>query len=107
MFDGMDLSKMGEMLQKAQEEAAKMQEESAKKEFTSKSGGGMIKVTGNGSGEIIDIDIDSSLLEDRESLQILLISAVNDVNKMIEEDRKLAASSMLGGLGGLGAFTGK
>ncbi len=107
MFENMDFSKMGEMIQKAQEEAKKMQEESAKKEFTSKSGGGMIKVTGNGSGEIIDIDIDDSLLEDKESLQILLISAVNDVNKMIEEDRKLAASSMLGGLGGLGAFGGK
>lgn len=104
MFENMDFSKMGKMLQQAQESAQKMQEESAKKEFTSKSGGGMIKVTGNGSGEIIDIDIDNSLLEDRESLQILLISAVNDVNKMIEEDRKLSATSMLGGLG---AFTGK
>ena len=104
MFENMDFSKMGEMLQQAQEQATKMQEESAKKEFTSKSGGGMIKVTGNGGGEIIDIEIDNSLLEDKESLQILLISAVNDVNKMIEADRKLAASSMLGGLG---AFTGK
>lgn len=104
MFENMDFSKMGEMLQKAQESAAKMQEESANKEFTSKSGGGMIKVSGNGTGEIIDISIDDSLLEDKESLQILLISAVNDVNKMIEEDRKNAASSMLGGLG---AFTGK
>ncbi len=104
MFENMDFSKMGEMLQKAQESAKKMQEESANKEFTSKSGGGMIKVTGNGSGEIIDIDIDNSLLEDKESLQILLISAINDVNKMIEEDRKLAATSMLGGLG---AFGGK
>lgn len=104
MFENMDFSKMGEMLQQAQESAKKMQEESAKKEFTSKSGGGMIKVTGNGTGEIVDIEIDNSLLEDKESLQILLISAVNDVNKMIEEDKKLAATSMLGGLG---AFAGK
>ncbi len=107
MFENMDFSKMGEMLQKAQEDAKKMQQESASKEFTSKSGGGMIKVTGNGTGEIIDIDIDNSLLEDKESLQILLISAVNDVNKMVEEDRKMAASSMLGGLGGLGGFGAK
>ncbi len=102
MFENMDFSKMGEMLQKAQENASKMQEESAKKEFTSKSGGGMIKVSGKGTGEIIDISIDDSLMDDKESLQILLISAVNDVNKMIEEDRKSAASSMLGGLGGFG-----
>jgi DNA-binding protein YbaB len=30
----------------------------------------MIKVTGNGKGEIIDIEIDDSLLEDKDSLQI-------------------------------------
>ncbi len=42
--------------------------------LTAKAGGGMVKVSANGMGEIIDITIDDSLLEDRESLQILLIS---------------------------------
>jgi hypothetical protein len=102
MFENMDFSKMGEMLQKAQEGASKMQEESANKEFTSKSGGGMIKISAKGTGDIIDISIDDSLMDDKESLQILLISAVNDVNKMVEEDRKKAASSMLGSFGGFG-----
>ncbi len=102
MFENIDFSKMGEMLQKAQEEAKKMEENSKNKEFTAKSGGGLIKVTANGAGEIIDIDIDDSLLEDKESMQILLISAVNDVIKMVEEDKKLAASQMLGSLGGFG-----
>ena len=101
MFENMDFSKMGEMLQRAQEEAKKMQEESEDKEFTSKSGGGLIKVTANGKGEVIDMEIDDSLLEDKDSLQILLISAVNDVYHMVEENKKLAASQMLGGLGGL------
>jgi len=102
MFENMDFSKMGEMLKKAQEEAGKLQEESKSKEFTAKSGGGLVKVSANGTGEIIDIDIDDSLLEDKESLQILLISAVNDVIKMVEDDKKLAASKMLGSLGGFG-----
>jgi DNA-binding YbaB/EbfC family protein len=104
MFENMDFSKMGEMLQKAQEDAKKMQEEAAKKEFTTKSGGGLIKVTASGSGEIIDISIDDSLLEDKDSMQILLISAVNDVLHMVEEDKKLAASKMLGGFGGMPGF---
>ena len=102
MFENIDFSKMGEMLKKAQEEAGKLQEESKSKEFTAKSGGGLVKVSANGMGEIIDIDIDDSLLEDKESLQILLISAVNDVLKMVEDDKKLAASKMLGSLGGFG-----
>ncbi len=104
MFENMDFSKMGEMFQKAQEEAQKLEEERAGKEFTAKSGGGLIKVVGNGKGEIIDIEIDDSLLEDKDALQILLISAVNDLLKMIEEDKKSAAARMLGGLGG---FAGK
>ena len=103
MFEGMDLSKMGEMLQKAQEEAKKIQEESANKQFTAKSGGGMVKVTANGLGEVTDIDIDDSLLEDKDSLQILLISAINDVLKMIEDDRKLSASKMFGSFGKFGS----
>ena len=104
MFEGMDLSKMGEMLEKVQADAKKIQEESAQKEFTTKSGGGLIKVTASGKGEIIDIMIDDSLLEDKDSLQILLISATNDVLHMVEEDKKLAASKMMGGFGGIPGF---
>jgi len=104
MFKDMDFSKMGEMLSKVQEEAKKMQEDSEAKIFTAKSGGGMVKVSANGKGEVIDLDIDDSLLEDKDSMQILLISAINDVFKMVEEDKKLQATNMLGSLGGLGKF---
>ena len=104
MFKDMDFSKMGEMLSKVQEEAQKLQEESEKKTFVAKSGGGMVKIEANGKGEIIDIDIDNSLLDDKDSMQILLISAINDVLKMVEEDKKLQATNMLGSLGGLGGF---
>ncbi len=104
MFEGMDFSKMGDMLEKVQADAKKMQEESAKKEFTTKSGGGLVTVTANGVGEIIDIMIDDSLLEDKDSLQILLISAVNDVLQMVESEKKLAASKMMGGFTGMPGF---
>jgi len=104
MFKDMDFSKMGEMLQKVQEEAKKAQSESESKTFTAKSGGGLIKLSANGKGEIIDLDIDDSLLEDKDSLQILLISATNDVLKMVEDEKKLQATNMLGSLGGLGGF---
>jgi len=104
MFEGMDFSKMGEILQKAQDDAKKMQDESAKKEFTTRSGGGLVNVTASGAGEIIDISVDDSLLEDKDSMQILLISAVNDVLHMVEEDKKLAASKMMGSFGGMPGF---
>ncbi|MDX1809118.1 MAG: YbaB/EbfC family nucleoid-associated protein [Sulfurospirillaceae bacterium] len=99
MFENLDFSKMGEMLEQAQKQAKKMEEEAGSKEFTAKSGGGLVKVSLNGHGEVIDISIDDSLLEDKESLQILLISAINDCYKMVEEDKKLAATQMLSGMG--------
>ena len=37
-------------------------------------------------------------------MQILLISAINDVLHMVEEDKKLAASKMLGGFGAMPGF---
>lgn len=104
MFDKMDFSKMSEMLQDAQKKVQELQEEVAKKEFRVKAGAGMIEVVINGKNEIIDLSIDDSLLEDKESLQILLISAVNDAIKMLEDDKKNAASTMFGGLGNFGAI---
>ena len=103
MFDGMDMNKMAQMLQKAQESAKELEEDSKNKNFTAKSGGGMVKVSSNGSGEIIDLEIDDSLMDDKESMQILLISAINDVIKMAEDDKKMMASKMLGGFGGFGS----
>lgn len=103
MFEGIDFSKVGQMLEEAQKKAQEIEQESQKREFSVKSGGGLISVRANGKGEVLDISIDDSfLLEDKESLQILLISAVNDVLKMIEDDRKNAASRMLGGFAGMG-----
>ena len=75
------------------------QEENINLTFSAKSGGGLINVSANGEGEIIDISIDDSLLEDKESLQILLISAINDVYKSVETNRKNMAMGMLGNIG--------
>jgi len=100
MFENMDFSKMGEMLEMAQKQAKKMEEDAENKEFSAKSGGGLVKVSLNGHGEVVDLNIDDSLLEDKESLQILLMSAINDGYKMVEDDKKFATSQMLNGMGG-------
>ncbi|ABK81912.1 YbaB/EbfC family nucleoid-associated protein [Campylobacter fetus] len=102
MFKDFDFSKMGEMLSEAQKKAAEFENEIAAKEFVAKSGGGLISVKANGRSQILDISIDDTLLEDKESLQILLISAINDAIKLSEDEKKRAASAMFGGLGGFG-----
>ncbi len=102
MFEGLDMSKMGQMMEQLQSKAKDMEEQSKSITLTAKAGGGMVEVTANGLGEVIDITIDDSLLEDKESLQILLISAINDVNKMVEDNKKSQAMGMLGGLNPFG-----
>ncbi|MDD2399382.1 MAG: YbaB/EbfC family nucleoid-associated protein [Sulfurovum sp.] len=102
MFEGLDLGNMGKMLEQMQEKAKALQEEAKHVELTAKSGGGLVAVKANGAGEIIDVEIDDSLLEDKESLQILLISAINDVIKMVEDNKKSQALGMMGGLNPFG-----
>ena len=97
MFDNLNMGDMSKMLEGFQESAQKMQAELASKEYTVKTGGGMVKVSINGEGEVIDIDIDDSLLEDKASMQILLIAAFNDANKMVEDAKKQSAMGMFGG----------
>ena len=98
MFEGFDMSKLGSVIEEAQRKAKEMEAKSSSMTFTAKSGGGMVSATVNGKFELLDISIDDSLLEDKESLQILLMSAVNDALKSAFENQKREAMSMFGGL---------
>jgi len=105
----MDLSKMdfndlglGDMFGDLQEKAQKLQEENEAKIYTAKSGGGDVAIQINGNSEIIDIEINNELLDDKDSLQILLMSAVNDAIKMAEDGKKDMAMDMLGGMNPFG-----
>jgi DNA-binding YbaB/EbfC family protein len=98
MFEGFDLGNMGKMMEQMQEKAKEMQEQAKNVQFKAKAGGGLVSLTANGAGEVIDLNIDDSLLEDKEFLQILLISAMNEANRMIEDNKKSQAMGMMGGL---------
>jgi len=105
MFENMgDMSKI---LEQVQEQAKKMDAEMESKEYTAKVGGGALEIKMSGKGEVIDVNIDDSLLEDKSSLQILLISCINDANKMVEADKQNSALGMLGGMGNLGNMFGQ
>jgi DNA-binding YbaB/EbfC family protein len=63
-----------------------------------KAGGGLLEITANGAGEVVDLSIDDTLLEDKASLQILLISAMNEMNQKVEENKKSQAMGVMGGI---------
>ena len=104
MFSNMD--NMSKMLEGMQENAKKLEESLEAKTFTVKSGGGMVEVVVNGKGEVVDMSIDDSLMEDKDSLQILLIGALNDGSKMVQDNQKASAMGMLGNMGGMNPFGG-
>lgn len=101
MFENM--GDMAKMLEGMQENASKLQTELESKSFNVKSGGGMLEVSVNGKGEVIDINIDDSLMTDKDSLQILLIGAMNDAYKMVKQNEQSSAMGMLGGMNPFGA----
>ena len=104
MFDGIDLKNLdlNKMLNQFQEMAQNAKDDNASRIFTSKAGGGMVEISINGNSEVIDLKIDDSLLEDKDSLQILLISAMNDVIKQSDENKKMMAMNLMGGFGSFG-----
>ena len=99
-----NLGDMSKMLEGMQENASKLQEELESKIFNVKSGGGMVEVSMNGKGEVVDLNIDDSLLSDKDSLQIMLIGALNDASKMVQQNQQSSAMGMLGGMGGMNPF---
>jgi DNA-binding YbaB/EbfC family protein len=98
MFDGFDMNKMSEMMSQMQDKAKEIQEQSKNVQFTAKAGGGLVELTMNGAGEVIDLNIDDTMLDDKAYLQILLMSAMNDANKMAEDNKKSQAMGMMGGM---------
>ena len=104
MFDGIDMKNLdlNSMMKQVQDMADNSKEENSNRVFTSKAGGGMVEISINGNSEVIDLQIDDSLLEDKDSLQILLISAMNDVIKQSDENKKMMAMNMMGGMNPFG-----
>ena len=86
--------------QKMQAKIAKMQEELKEKTVEASSGGGMVKVVCNGHQEIVDIEIEPELLEEKdvEMLQDLVLAAVNEALRRSREIAEEEMGKITGGL---------
>lgn len=90
--------------QQMQQQLAQAQAELASAEVEGSSGGGLVRVTVSGSGELNSIVIDPSVVDpgDVETLQDLVVAAVRDANRAATELAQQAMAPLTGGLGGLG-----
>lgn len=97
---------MASLLKQAQEMQQKIQDVQAELDdliVEAEAGGGMVKVVANGKMEILELTIaDEAIAEDKELLEDLVISAVNNaIAKSQEESQKRMGSvtgNMLGGM---------
>ena len=100
----MDLNKLMQQAQQMQEDMQKAQAEMEKETVEGSAGGGAVTVKATGTGKLIEIKIKKEAIdpEDPETLEDLVLAAVNSALSAAEE---LAKSKLnLGALGDLGAL---
>ena len=100
----MDMNKMLQQVQQMQEEMAKAQDELAKEVVEASVGGGLVKVTANGAGDVVAIEISPDAIdkEDPEALADLVLAGVNQALKNSQDLMQSKLGGAMGDLKGLG-----
>ena len=93
-----NLAGLMQQAQKMQQEMQKAQEELASLEVTGEAGGGLVKVTMTGKHAVRQVEIDSSLLDDKEMLEDIVTAAVNDAVNRIASTTQDRMSDMTAGI---------
>lgn len=92
---GMNIQQMMKQAQKAQEEMAKEME---LLRVDATAGGGIVKVEMNGAKEVLSIKIDPEAAGDLEMLQDLIVAAINECGRKVDETMNNKLGGMMGGL---------
>jgi DNA-binding YbaB/EbfC family protein len=85
------------MMKQAQQMQERLQQEMAQLRVEATAGGGMVTVVVNGSKQIHSIKIDPEVVskEDVEMLQDLIVAAVNDAHRKVDEEMARKMGGML------------
>lgn len=97
------MKNLGGMLKQAQQLQSKMQEMQQRMEdieVEGQSGGGMVKVTVTGRGEVRKINVDASLVDpdEKEVMEDLIVAATNDARVRSEQMMQEEMSKLTGGM---------
>lgn len=90
---------MQAMMQQAQKMQEKMQEEVAAIKVDASAGGGMVTVKMDGQKHILGVKIDPEAASDVEMLQDMVMAAVNEAGKKVDDLTQAKMSGMMGGMG--------
>ena len=90
---------MQSMMKQAQQMQEKLQEQIAAIRVEASSGGGMVSVKMDGNKNLLAVKIDPEVAGDVEMLQDMVLAAVNEAVKKVEEESQGKMGGMLGGMG--------
>ncbi|MFI5033179.1 MAG: YbaB/EbfC family nucleoid-associated protein, partial [Reyranellales bacterium] len=88
MFDKLkDLGGLMAQAQQMQQKVKELQEQLERLEIVGSSGAGMVKITVNGRGATLRVEIDASLFkpDDKGVVEDLIVAAANDARTKVEE----------------------
>ena len=93
---------LGDIMKQAQEmqqKAQKIQDEIAAAEVNGEAGAGLVKVVMTGQYDVKSVDIDPVTMdEDKEVIEDLIASAVNDAVRRVENNRKERMAEITAGV---------
>jgi DNA-binding YbaB/EbfC family protein len=98
----MDMRQLFQMGQQMQEKMTEAQAELEAMEVAGNAGGGMIRVTVDGRGDVKQLSVDPTVVspDDVEMLEDLLLAALRDAQKKAREAQESKMKSVAGGLTG-------
>ena len=100
------MKKMMKQAQQMQAKMEKMQEELKERTVEATSGGGVVRVVVNGKFEVLDLEIDPDAVdpEDVEMLEDLVLAAINEGMRNVQEMINDEMGDLTGGMNLPGMF---
>jgi DNA-binding YbaB/EbfC family protein len=89
-----------QLMKQVQQMQEQMQQRMAELRAEGSAGGGMVKVTMNGNKEVLSVAIDKEAVDpnDVEMLQDLVVAAVNEAARKVDEEMQGQIGAMTGGM---------
>lgn len=95
----MNFQKMMQQAQDMQNKLQEMQEKLSDIDVEAESGGGMVKVIMNCKGDLRGLSVDPSVMDDKDTMEDLIIAAVNNANAVKDDKIKEETQKMMESMG--------
>lgn len=89
-----------QLMKQVQQMQEQMQRKMQELRVEGSAGGGMVKATMNGSKELLAVAIDKEAIDpnDVEMLQDLVVAAINEASRKVDEEMQSSLGAMTGGM---------